>query len=153
MVTARDSAMVVDERPPAATALQRVLVVEDLPDSRESLQELLRLVLRNEVDAAEDGTQALAMLLQRPYSLVVTDLRMPRINGMQLLREIRDRDLPCTVIVTTGHGSVKEAVEAMKLGAYDVLVKPVDPQHLALLAERALRERADRDARPIPPKG
>ena len=131
--------------PPDASA-QRVLVVEDLPDARDSLQTLLRIALMNvEVDAAEDGGQALAMLSQRPYSLIVTDLKMPKINGMRLLREVRDRQLPCTVILVTGHGTVTEAVEAMKMGAYDFLTKPADPQRLVVLVERALREQAARD--------
>jgi DNA-binding NtrC family response regulator len=132
--------------PPAAPAVtQRVLVVEDLPDVRDSLRMLLTVALNVEVDAAEDGGQALALLAERPYSLVVTDLRMPKINGLRLLREVRDRRLPCTVIVVTGHGAVKEAVEAMRLGAYDFLTKPADPERLVLLVSRALRERALRD--------
>lgn len=132
--------------PPAPPVVpQRVLVVEDLPDARDSLQMLLRVALDVEVDAAEDGGRALALLAERPYSLVVTDLKMPKINGMRLLREVKDRRLPCTVIVVTGHGAVKEAVEAMRLGAYDFLTKPADPERLVLLVARALRERALRD--------
>ena len=128
--------------PPTSTVQPRVLIVEDLKDTRESLQEFLRLVLQENVDTAEDGTEALTMLAEREYTLVITDLRMPRINGMQLLREIRDRDYRCAVIITTGHVTVKEAVEAMKLGASDVLEKPVNPQHLAFVAEQVLRARA-----------
>src|SRR5437868_2217438 len=86
-------------RPP-----QRVLVVEDLEDTRTTLVELLRLVLKLDVDAAENGEQALAMLDEKPYSLVITDLRMPRVSGLKLIEEIQSRRLPVTVIVTTGHG-------------------------------------------------
>jgi len=132
--------------PPPRTSAQRVLVVEDLPDARDSLQTLLQIALKVEVDAAEDGGQALAMLAERPYSLIVTDLKMPKINGMRLLREVRDRQLPCAVILVTGHGTVTEAVEAMKMGAYDFLTKPADPQRLVVLVEHALREQAARDA-------
>src|SRR5439155_5567204 len=78
---------------------QRVLVVEDLEDTRASLVDLLRMGLGLEVDAAEDGQQALAMLAERPYALVVTDLRMPRLGGMRLIQEMRDRNIPATVIV------------------------------------------------------
>jgi DNA-binding NtrC family response regulator len=127
--------------PPAN--LRRILVVEDLEDSRHSLQELLQLgVPHAEVDAAEDGMRALEMLTERPYALVLTDLRMPKASGMRLLREIKDRELPCAVIVVTGHGGVREAVEAMRLGACDFLTKPVDPKQLVLLVDRVLRERA-----------
>ena len=121
---------------------QRILVVEDLPDTRTSLQEVLQLSLKIEVDTAEDGDQGLKMLLERPYSLVITDLRMPKVSGMKMIEEIQSRRLPVTIIVTTGHGSIRDAVEAMRLGAYDFLIKPPDPQHLCLLVKRALRERS-----------
>ena len=124
---------------------QRVLVVEDLPDTRESLRDMLQLSLKLEVDTAEDGAAALKLLAERPYSLVITDLRMPKIDGMKLIHEIQARRLPCTVIVTTGNGGVPEAVEAMKMGAYDFLIKPPDPQRLVLLCRRALRERLLQD--------
>ena len=120
--------------------IKRILIVEDLEDNRESLRELLALALSAEVDVAEDGMQAMEQLVAREYGLVITDLRMPRANGMWLLRELRERKLTCPVIVVTGHGSIKEAVEAMRLGAYDFLTKPLDPHHLVLLAERVLRE-------------
>jgi DNA-binding NtrC family response regulator len=124
---------------------QRVLVVEDLEDTRTSLVDLLTLRLGLEVDAAADGHEALAMLAERPYSLVITDLRMPRVGGMKLIHEMREQNHPATVIVTTGHGSITDAVEAMRLGAYDFLPKPPDPNHLCLLVERVLRERELRD--------
>ena len=130
------------ERTSAPILPRRVLVVEDLDDTRESLQELLELSLRVPVDAAEDGVRALEFLAQHQYGVVVTDLYMPRANGMRLLREVQERELPCRVIVVTGHGSVKEAVEAMRLGAYDFLTKPLDPQQLILLVDRALRDGA-----------
>jgi DNA-binding NtrC family response regulator len=124
---------------------QRVLVVEDLDDSRASLVQLLEMALGLEVDAAENGEQALKMLGQRTYSLVITDLRMPKVGGMKLIHEIRERDIPVTIIVTTGHGSIKDAVDAMRMGAYDFLPKPADPQHLCLLVRKALKDRELRD--------
>jgi DNA-binding NtrC family response regulator len=130
---------------PSASPPQRILIVEDLEDARNSLQELLQLSLKLEVDTAEDGSAALALLRQKPYSLVITDLRMPRLGGMKLIESIQGEKIPVTVIVTTGHGSIKDAVEAMRLGAYDFLTKPPDPQHLCLLVQRALRERSLQD--------
>jgi DNA-binding NtrC family response regulator len=122
-----------------------VLVVEDLEDTRNTLVELLRLVLKLDVEAAENGEQALTMLTEKPFSLVITDLRMPKLSGMKLIEEIQERRLPVTVIVTTGHGGVAEAVRAMRLGAYDFLTKPPDPEHLCVLVEKALKERALQD--------
>ncbi len=128
---------------PAVT--QRILIAEDLEDARTSLQQVLQLSLGLDVDTAVDGAQALAMLEERSYSILLTDLRMPKMGGMKLMEEINARKLPVTVIVTTGHGGVPDAVRAMQLGAYDFLTKPADPQHLSLMVKRALRERALQD--------
>lgn len=133
------------QEPTPTTVPQRILVVEDLEDTRASYQQLLQLALGLEVDTATDGEEGLRMLEARPYSLVITDLRMPKLNGMKLIQEVQARKLPITIIVTTGHGSIRDAVEAMRMGAYDFLTKPADPQHLCLLVERALRERALQD--------
>lgn len=129
--------------PPAA----RILVVEDMPDTRESLQELLQIALGLEVDTAGDGSRALEMMAAKKYDLVLTDLRMPCAGGLHLLRELRDRGSVVPVIVTTGHGTVREAVEAMKLGAQDFLTKPIDPQRLLAIVESTLREQAARRKR------
>ena len=130
---------------PTSPPNQRILVVEDLEDTRLSLQELLQMSLKLEVDTADDGAAALALFRQRPYSLLITDLRMPKLGGMKLIETIRSEQIPVTVIVTTGHGSIKDAVEALQMGAYDFLTKPPDPQHLCLLVQRALRDRALQD--------
>jgi DNA-binding NtrC family response regulator len=124
---------------------QRVLIVEDLEDARESLKELLQVSLGLEVDTAEDGAKGLVMLRQQPYSLLITDLRMPKLSGMKLIETVQAEKIPVTIIVTTGHGSIKEAVEAMRMGAFDFLTKPADPQHLCLLVKRALQTRALQD--------
>jgi DNA-binding NtrC family response regulator len=132
------------KKPDTAT-LQRLLVVEDNEDTRNSLKELLELSLHLTVDVAEDGAQGLKMLESQPYSVMITDLRMPKMSGMKLIEEVQNRKLPVTSIVTTGHGSIQDAVQAMRMGAYDFLTKPADPQHLVLLVKRALEERSLRD--------
>jgi DNA-binding NtrC family response regulator len=131
-----------ESRPESA---QRLLVVEDQEDARTSMQMMLDLALKLPVETAADGAHALEMLRERPFSVVVTDLQMPKMSGMKLIEAIQAHKIPVTVIVTTGHGSVREAVEAMHMGAYDFLTKPADPQHLCLLVQRALRERALQD--------
>ncbi len=129
--------------PPASA--QRLLVAEDMEDTRTSLQQLLHMSLNLEVDTAANGADALDMLVARPYSVLITDLRMPKMTGLKLIEEINARKLPVTVIVTTGNGGVPEAVQAMRNGAYDFLTKPADPQHLTLIVQRALRQRALQD--------
>jgi DNA-binding NtrC family response regulator len=124
---------------------QRLLVVEDNEDARKAMQKLLQAGVGVTVDAVADGTRALEAMAERPYSVVITDLKMPRMSGMQLIKEIQDRRLNATVIVTTGYGSIEEAVQAIQMGAYEFLTKPADPQHLCLLVKRALRERTLQD--------
>jgi DNA-binding NtrC family response regulator len=120
---------------------RRILVADDNEGIRTSLQKLLEIALPVSVDTAADGGRALEALNERSYSILVTDLKMPRVTGMQLIQEIQERRLPVTVIVTTGHGSIDAAVQAMQLGAYNFLTKPPDPKHLCLIIQRALRER------------
>lgn len=131
--------------PATPPVVQRVLVAEDQTDARESLVQLLHLSLGLEVDSAPDGAAALKMLREKPYSVLVTDLQMPKMSGMALIETIQTEALPVTVIVTTGHGGVTEAVQALRMGAYDFLVKGSEPQHLCQLVKRALEERALRD--------
>jgi DNA-binding NtrC family response regulator len=131
--------------PDSAALARRMLVVEDKEPNRTQLQKLLEGWFATAVDAVGDGTQALNALRQQAYSLVLTDLRMPRGDGLRLIEEVQKRRLPVTVIVTTGHGSISDAVEAMRLGAYDFLTKPLDLEHLRLVVGRALRERGLED--------
>jgi two-component system response regulator AtoC len=132
---------------PEAAPLQtrRILIAEDSEATRTQFQTLLQAEPGIEVDTVADGQAALEALGQRTYSLVVTDLKMPRGGGMQLIEEIQKRNLPATVIVTTGYGSIEEAVHAMKGGVYDFLTKPVDPAELRRVVKRAMKERALQD--------
>ena len=82
---------------------------------------------------------------KRPYSVIVTDLKMPRVDGLQLLEEVQKRRLPADVIITTGFGTIEQTVQAMRMGAVDFLTKPVNLEHLRLVIQRALRERALQD--------
>ncbi|MBI1918778.1 MAG: sigma-54-dependent Fis family transcriptional regulator [Planctomycetes bacterium] len=124
---------------------RRILIVEDNELARTQLQKALAVDRALRVDTVNDGSKALQMLLEENFSIVLTDLRMPRLDGMQLIQEIQKRRLPVTVIVTTGHGSIEESVQAIRLGAYDFLTKPIDIDHLRLILERALRERELQD--------
>ena len=93
------------------------------------------------VDAAGTGEEALQRLSDASYDLVITDLNMPVMDGMQLLREMHARQLQPATIVLTGHGTIQTAVEAMKLGAGDYLIKPCQPDELLLVAARLLEVR------------
>jgi DNA-binding NtrC family response regulator len=131
--------------PDAAPLQRRVLIAEDSEATRTQFQKLLDAEPGIQVDTVADGTAALEALLDHTYSLVVTDLKMPRGDGMHLIEEIQRRSLPVTVIVTTACGSIEDAVQAMKGGVYDFLTKPVDHAELRRVVKRALKERALQD--------
>jgi DNA-binding NtrC family response regulator len=124
---------------------RRILIAEDNELNRQQLQKLLEVDKKLKVDTVGDGNQALEAVSAQNYSVLITDLKMPRLDGIQLIQEVQKRRLPVTVIVTTGHGSIDEAVQAMRFGAYDFITKPVDHHHLLLVVQRALRERTLQD--------
>jgi DNA-binding NtrC family response regulator len=123
----------------------RVLIVEDDRSTLAGLTELVR-TWGFQTDGAADGQQALDRYEAFRPAVIVSDLVMPRLDGLGLLRALHD-DLPdISVIMLTAQGTVDTAVEAMKLGAYDYLTKPVDPQRLRILIEKALeRQRTLRE--------
>jgi len=114
----------------------RILVVDD--DS--SLRRVMKMQLEEagyEVALAPDGDQAFTMLQELQPRLVITDLRMPT-SGMELLRRIAGGNIETTVIVVTAFATIETAVEAMKMGAYDYVTKPLDFDVLALTVHRAM---------------
>ncbi len=119
---------------------RRILVVDDSELICQQVSELLARPDRR-IKVAHDGTAALEWLTEGNFSLVLTDLCLPGIDGLELIREIRGKNLPVTAIVMTGHASIDSAVEAMKLGAYDYLSKPIDPVRLEVLVDQALKDR------------
>jgi two-component system response regulator AtoC len=121
---------------------QRVLIVDDSDTTCKQIRLFLESELSVAVDTVANGSDALKALDERPYSVVVTDLKMPRLDGLQLLEEVQKRRLPADVIITTGFGTVDDAVQALRLGAADFLTKPISLEHLKLVVQRALRERA-----------
>ena len=117
-----------------------VLVVEDRP----SLRTMLRRTLEAKgysVEEAADAVEARACLASSRVSVVLTDLRLPRGNGMEVLQAARETDTNLPVIVMTAYGTIEDAVDAMKQGAFDFLSKPVDTDHLLVLMERAIDQR------------
>lgn len=119
--------------------MAEILLVED----KESLRQMMRLTLQSagySVDEACDGVEARRRLNDTRYSLVLTDLKMPRADGLEVLRAAKAADSDSTVILLTAYGTIDEAVQAMKEGAYEFLQKPVDSRHLLLLVERALEQ-------------
>lgn len=113
-----------------------VLLVDDEGDFRESAGRYLRR-LGFHVDEAEDGEEALNLTVNKQFDVIVLDIHMPGMSGMDALKELMKRDSPPKVIMLTGGGTIEDAVQAIKLGAYDFLTKPVKLDSLARLIERA----------------
>jgi DNA-binding NtrC family response regulator len=124
----------------------RILIVED----RDSLRRMLELALGQEgyeVATAADGRAGMRLLAERPFDFVLTDLKLPDVSGIEVLEASRAAQPRVPVVVLTGYGTVGAAVEAMKLGAYDFLEKPLEIDDLTRLIERAIGERdEDEDA-------
>jgi DNA-binding NtrC family response regulator len=118
----------------------RILVVDDDVASRTALHDLLTDE-GYEVELAQDGFKALTKLGELPPDLVITDQKMPGMDGLELLRQLTSRDDSVPVVMVTAFGAVKYAVEALRAGAYDYLTKPVDFDELLAVVERALRYR------------
>ncbi|MDB5350804.1 MAG: response regulator with CheY-like receiver, AAA-type ATPase, and DNA-binding domain [Planctomycetota bacterium] len=123
---------------------KKLLIVDDDPQGSAQLRRLLESEELS-VEVVDNGQDALAALASSDYSILITDLRMPGMGGMDLIREIAARRLTVTVIVTTAFGSIDRVVEAMRLGAYDFLTKPIDPTYLRLVMDRALKKRELQD--------
>jgi two-component system response regulator AtoC len=119
---------------------KQVLIVDDEPNLRKILSAQLS---RDGYDVmtAEDGEQGLQILREHHIDLVVTDLKMPKVDGMTLLREALREDPELPVVMITAHGTVDTAVEALKLGAFDYLTKPFDKDEVRQIVAKALRTR------------
>jgi DNA-binding NtrC family response regulator len=118
----------------------RVLVVDDEVHERQGLAELLT-VWGYVAETASDGEEALEKVAAFDPALVVSDLRMPRLDGMSLLKQLRETRPDLSLIILTGQGTIEEAVEATKLGAFNFLEKPVDPKRLRVELRNCLERR------------
>jgi len=117
----------------------KILIVED----KKSMREMLALILKRagyDVDEACSAEEAMEKLEKRRYLLLLSDLFLPGEDGIELLKKAKKVDPYLPVIMITAYGTIERAVEAMKEGAYDFLSKPVDPDYLVLLVNRALEQ-------------
>lgn len=114
-----------------------ILVVDD----EEKMQHLLTIMLVRQgysVDRAGDGLTALEMIKANPYDMVISDIRMPGMDGMELLAAIKELDIPCPVVFITAYATVDSAVEAMRRGVADYITKPFEEERILLTVERTL---------------
>jgi len=112
-----------------------------LVDDKSSMRKVLKQTLEGEQNAileAEDGEKALETIKSKHVDLVITDIKMPKLDGMTLLKMIKESDTEIVVIIMTAYGTIETAVEAMKLGAYDYITKPFSTEQVKLVVEKAI---------------
>jgi DNA-binding NtrC family response regulator len=120
--------------------MEKILIVDDDPE----ILELIADVLRQggyDVDEAEDGRKALRRIEDDFYDLVMTDLNLPKVDGMKVLKYVVDQSPETICIILTGYGTIRSSVEAMKIGAFDYISKPVKSDEILMVVEKALKYR------------
>ncbi len=127
----------------------KILVVDD----ENSIREMLAILLQREgyqIEQAADGVAAFAMIQENSYDLIISDIQMPKMTGIELLRQLRDQNNDVTVMMITAFSSTEEAVAAMKLGAYDYITKPFKNDEIRLVIKNALeREHLQQENRQL----
>ncbi|MFH1953985.1 MAG: response regulator [Pseudomonadota bacterium] len=117
----------------------RILVVDDDVEIADTVKEFLSNTGYS-VTAVSGGREALTRFREGDFQLVITDLKMPEIDGIELLETIKKIDRKVSVVVITGYGTIESAVKAIKLGAYDFIQKPLRLRELRIVVERALEK-------------
>ena len=127
--------------------MAKLLIIDDERGIRNTLREILADE-GHEVDVAENGKQGLEMAQAKAYDLIFSDIKMPEMDGMELLSAIRSQhsddfeSAECPVVMITGHGDVETAVQALKIGAYDFLLKPLDLNRILITTKNALESKS-----------
>jgi response regulator RpfG family c-di-GMP phosphodiesterase len=123
--------------PMGAPETPRILVVDDERVIREILADFLNME-GYVVHTVEDGVEAMKELHRRSYNLVISDLKMPNMGGLELIQKITEESLPVITVIMTGFGTVESAIEAMKRGAYDYILKPFKVEEVMHIVQRGL---------------
>ena len=117
--------------------MSKILVIDDERAIRNTLKDILEFE-KYKVDLAENGKQGLQMVHESDYDLILCDIKMPEIDGMEVLQKIMDDKPEATVVMISGHGNIDTAVEAIKKGAYDFIEKPLDLNRLLITMRNAM---------------
>ena len=124
--------------------MARILIVDDEPDMVALLRLLLTERTGHEVDTAGSGNEARRMIEAGAYELVISDMRMPDLEGLELMEISRESDPRCPFIFITGYGSIETAVETVRKGAFDYITKPFRKEQILLAVDKALAWREAR---------
>ncbi len=119
--------------------MSKILIIDDEKAIRRSIREILEFE-KYLVEEAEDGEQGLEMALKNNYDVVLSDIKMPKLDGIELLQKLIDAKVESSLIIMSGHGNIETAVDAVKKGAYDYLAKPIDLNRLLVSIRNALQK-------------
>jgi two-component system nitrogen regulation response regulator NtrX len=119
--------------------MAKILIIDDEKAIRRSIKEILEFE-KYIVEEAEDGAQGLEMALKNNYDVVLSDIKMPKLDGIELLQKLMDAHCESALIIMSGHGNIETAVDAVKKGAYDYLAKPIDLNRLLVSIRNALQK-------------
>jgi len=120
--------------------MEKILIVDDDPEILNVIADILREA-GYEVDKAEDGRKAIRCVEDDFYDLVITDLNLPQVDGMKVLQYVVDQSPETMCVILTGYGTIKGSVEAIKMGAFDYITKPVKSDEILIVVEKALKFR------------
>ena len=120
--------------------MAKILVIDDERAIRNTLKEILEME-SHEVETAENGRIALDKAKQQQFDLIFSDIKMPEIDGMELLTALREAEIDCPVVMISGHGTIETAVECIKKGAFDFIIKPIDLNRLLITTKNALEKK------------
>jgi DNA-binding NtrC family response regulator len=119
--------------------MANILVIDDENSIRRSLKEILEFE-NHTVDEAEDGEAGYNMAIKNNYDVILSDIKMPKLDGLELLQKLNESAVSSSIIMMSGHGSIETAVSALKSGAYDYLAKPIDLNRLLVTVRNALEK-------------
>ena len=120
--------------------MQKILLIDDEKSIRKSLREILEFE-KYKIEEAEDGVNGLNLALNGNFDLVLCDIKMPKMDGLELLSKFNEHQLESPIVMMSGHGSIETAVEAVKKGAYDFLSKPIDLNRLLVTVRNAIEKK------------
>ncbi|MDI1354612.1 MAG: sigma-54 dependent transcriptional regulator [bacterium] len=119
--------------------MAKILVIDDEKAIRRSIKEILEFE-KHSVEEAEDGQMGLNMALRNNYDIILSDIKMPKLDGIELLQKLNESEVTAAIIMMSGHGTIETAVDAVKSGAYDYLAKPIDLNRLLVSVRNALEK-------------
>ncbi len=119
--------------------MAKILVIDDEKAIRRSIKEILEFE-KHAIEEAEDGQTALDMALKNNYDIILSDIKMPKLDGIELLQKLIENKVNSSIIMMSGHGTIETAVDAVKNGAYDYLAKPIDLNRLLVSVRNALEK-------------